>query len=320
MRVTVVVCTRDRPAGLRALAASLGRSRFRRAPVPDVELLVVENGPNRSASRTDLEALTGWPVRIVHEPRPGVAPARNAALAHRDRSADWLLSVDDDQTVAPSWLDHHLAVAASTDADVLTGPVLVRLPPDAPGWVSALWRNVPRHPTGTGMPSFAGGNVCFRGDLFDRTGLRYDERHGRSTADDADLGRRLRQAGHLIRWNDRAVCWEPVPEERLRTRWLVERFLSYGGFASVTLRREHGWGGVLRAAPDELRHLGRGLAAVRRLGRDPEATAETVVELAHTAGWIAGLTGWRIADYRTVTPAAVIGAPAPAERAGAPRD
>lgn len=303
-RVTIAVCTRERPAELGELLDSLGRSRFRKVPRPDVEVLVVENGPTSGLDPDELARRCGWPVRVEHEPRPGVAYARNAAIAHRRPGDDWLVCVDDDQVVTPSWLDEHLAYAATTDADLVTGPVLVRLPEDTPEWARHLWRNVPRHETGSVQRSFLGGNVCFRGDLFDRTDLRYDETHATATADDADLGRRLTAAGHVTVWNDRAIAWERVHPARVRLRWMVERFLSFGGFEATFLRRHEGPAAVRRAIPRQVLELARGCwYAVTSLGDRPERRAVAIATTAHAAGWLGGALGWRVADYRRVTSA-----------------
>jgi GT2 family glycosyltransferase len=304
-RVTLAVCTRERPAELRALLSSIGRSRFRRSPRPDVQVVVVENGPFRSGLDGDEESeRCGWPVRIVHEPRPGVAFARNAAIAARRPDGDWFISVDDDQTVAPSWLDHHLAYAASSSAAVCTGPVLVKIPDGAPPWASALWRNIPRHETGTVVPSFLGGNVCFRSSLFDELETWYDERFATATADDTDLGRRLTAAGHRIEWNDRAVAWENVHPARLRLRWFVERYLSYGGFEAIHARSTGGWRALARDAPAETVRLARGIAAaVGGIRGDADAQAAAIAHTAQAVGWFGGIAGWRVRDYRTVTSA-----------------
>jgi hypothetical protein len=72
---TVVICTRDRPAGLHATLESL-----RRQTDPNFWVLVVDNGSTSSASAKVVEEMGLPRCEYVVEPRPGLARARNRAL------------------------------------------------------------------------------------------------------------------------------------------------------------------------------------------------------------------------------------------------
>jgi glycosyltransferase involved in cell wall biosynthesis len=95
--MTVVICTRDRPAGLRTTLASL-----RRQDDPEFGVLVVDNSPGSPAVAAALEE-TGPPRRqCVVEPLPGLARARNRALASvRTELVAW---IDDDEIADPGWV------------------------------------------------------------------------------------------------------------------------------------------------------------------------------------------------------------------------
>jgi succinoglycan biosynthesis protein ExoM len=126
MRVTVMIPTQRRLGGL-AVAA---RSVFAQVGVDPgaLELVVVDNdqvavgpgdvdGPGREAP---------FPVHYVHEPRPGVAHARNAAMA---KAAGALIAfLDDDEEAPAGWLAALLAAQARYEADVVFGPVRARAP------------------------------------------------------------------------------------------------------------------------------------------------------------------------------------------------
>ena len=307
--VTIAICTRERPIELARLLDSLGQSRFRTIDRPCADVLIVDNTPGGSRlDAADLERRCGWPVRIVEEPRTGVAYARNTVIANRNPCAEFLVCVDDDQVVTPSWLDSHLGRARETDAPILTGPVLVRIPTEAAPWARVLWQHIPRHPTGTPMPSFLGGNVCFRTRVFDECSERYDESQATATADDTDLGRRLRDAGYDIEWNDGAIAWEVVPLARLQLRWFAERYISFGGFESMWTRRHRGRRALARQLPTQAKGLAQGVLAAARVftpGQPPERRAEhQAAAVAHTftaIGWVGGIFGLRLQDYRRVT-------------------
>ncbi len=115
--VTVLLCTRDRPALLGdALALLDAELRGRR----DVDLVVVDNSTDPSATRA---ALTGLPyAHVVHEPRPGLSRARNTGLAQC--TGEVVAMLDDDVLVQPGWLDGLLRPFAARDVAVVTGAVL----------------------------------------------------------------------------------------------------------------------------------------------------------------------------------------------------
>lgn len=95
--MTVVICTRDRPQGLRATLSSL-----RSQTDPDFRVIVVDNG-SPAAGTADVTrklALPGW--EYVVEPKPGLSRARNRGLsAVQTRLVGWL---DDDEVADRQWV------------------------------------------------------------------------------------------------------------------------------------------------------------------------------------------------------------------------
>jgi len=112
-RTTAVVCTHDRPEGLRRVLRSLLGQQF-----PDFEVLVVDNAPSDARARQVVdEAARRGPVRYVCEPRPGLSWARNRAI--EESAGEVLAWIDDDEVADPWWLAElarGLAAAPSVDA------------------------------------------------------------------------------------------------------------------------------------------------------------------------------------------------------------
>ena len=95
--VTVVICTRDRVAGLRTTLASLERQTD-----PEFRVLVVENGSSAPESAAVVAESALPHCEHVTESRPGLSRARNRALeaVHTELVA-WL---DDDEVADPGWV------------------------------------------------------------------------------------------------------------------------------------------------------------------------------------------------------------------------
>ena len=123
--ITVVVCTRNRPAALARLLDSLTRQEYRRFRV-----LVVDNAPAgddtaavvRAASRA-LAASGALSVERIVAPVPGLSRARNAAV--RAAPGETLAWIDDDEIADRYWLcEIARALLDHPEADVVSGAVV----------------------------------------------------------------------------------------------------------------------------------------------------------------------------------------------------
>lgn len=94
--LTVVICTRDRPQGLRRTLDSLARQSD-----PGFEVLVVDNSADGAVARAVVD-VDGLRVRCCHEPVPGLSRARNRGLSEvRSELIAW---IDDDEVADPDWI------------------------------------------------------------------------------------------------------------------------------------------------------------------------------------------------------------------------
>lgn len=222
-RVAITICTYRRPEGLsRVMPPVLAQARECRGA--QVRLIVIDNDPSGSARDVVREIEnTGAALTYVHEPRPGIAAARNAGL---DAAVgdDAVVFVDDDEVPAPAWLDRLVEVWIVLGCDGVTGPVEYTFasPPDS--WVRAskVFDRL-RHETGSRMQEAATNNLLLTTDILRSTGARFDDRFGLTGGSDSALTRTLVSAGADIRWCDEAVVQELVPESRTGAGWITRR-------------------------------------------------------------------------------------------------
>jgi glycosyltransferase involved in cell wall biosynthesis len=171
-RLSIAICTRDRPARLARLLDSVAAVRGD-VPFAGLEVLVVDNAPSDDATRHEAERRS-W-VRYVLEPKAGLDFARNAAL--RAAGGDLIAYLDDDVVVDRGWLQGlYDAWRSAPDAGGYTGLVLpYRLETEAQaafearggfgrGFEPAEFRERRYgnrlHPVGAGILG-AGCNMCF---------------------------------------------------------------------------------------------------------------------------------------------------------------
>ena len=241
MTLTVDICvaTFRRPALLLELLRSLERQR-----IPSdisARIIVVDNdseGPGRGA--VDAIGDAGpLPIQYACEPRRGIVFARNRCLALAN--AHWVAFIDDDETAVEDWLERLLDTASRFQADIVVGPVLARLPADAPRWIARgnLFARK-RYPTGRKMAEGGGtGNVLISGALLKRAGRGFDHAHNLTGGEDSEFFAYLQSIGARKVFCNEAEATEAVPPERATLRWLLRRSFRGGqDWARVRLPRQ----------------------------------------------------------------------------------
>jgi glycosyltransferase involved in cell wall biosynthesis len=215
-RLSVVVCTRDRPHYLRRCLLSL-TSAF---PAPD-EIIVVDNAP--STDETRKLVMQNPKIRYVLEPRPGLDRARNRGAV--TAAGDIVAFIDDDATVHRAWAAAIRAGFRDDEVKAVAGLVLPAaldtkaqllfeqhwgfgrgyraLRYDAAYFERLKWRGVPAWYVG------AGTNMAFRREVFDEVGL-FDELLDVGAAGcsgDSEMWYRLLAAGMVCLYSPRAVAF-----------------------------------------------------------------------------------------------------------------
>lgn len=231
--VTVVVPTHSRPASLtRLLAALVDQAGDALA----CEVVVVDNdGSGAVSAVVGMPAFRSLHARVVAEPAPGAAAARNRGI---DAAEGALIAfVDDDVAPTAGWLAALIAPlldgAAGAGGRVLLDPEVA-----IPGWIGdGLRPYLAEHDLGPTPRGLAAGeyvlsaNAAFRRDVLLEVG-GFDERLGpRKRAalfnDDVDLSARVREVGAL-RWVPAAAVVHEVRPERLTPGYLLRRQFDQG--------------------------------------------------------------------------------------------
>lgn len=198
-------------------------------------VLVVDNDPAASA-RPIVEQLAGTLppglVRYVHEPKPGIAAARNRALAEAAASG-LLVFIDDDEIPSARWLEQLVSLQRSTGAAAVVGAVVSEYEHEPDPWVEAggFFRRR-RLATGSRLDVAATNNLLLDLRQIRALGLRFDERFGLSGGSDTLFTRQLVQRGGTMLWCDEAVVVDRVPAARLTRGWVLRRALRSGNSAA----------------------------------------------------------------------------------------
>jgi len=299
MRIAICIGTYKRPQLLQELLVGLARLTFSKEPAPEIQIIVVDNDPLRSAEPVCTSFSLPWSVRYFLEERRGITHVRNRAVAEAG-DVDFIAFLDDDEVPTPPWLDRLLATQRHFWADVVAGPVIPRFAPAAPLWArnSRLFYR-PSFPTGHVLRICSTNNVLLRRTVFLRVPT-FDDRFNLSGGEDTHFFLRVRKAGHSMVWSREAIVSEFVPAERATFVWLLRRGYQCGNtwsFCELSLdeRRSTRAFRFLKA----LAHVGQGLALSvpsLLLGRAGFARSLQTVFLG--LGMLTGLAGHRFLAYQ----------------------
>ena len=238
LRIDILMCTFRRPMVAEAIEA-IGRI----TPLPGAELrlVIADNDDTDSAREVVARAAQTlpFPCHYIHAPARNISLARNACLdAATARGADWIVSLDDDETVMPDWLVELMDSVARAGADGGFGTVQAIYPPGAPEWVSALDLHS-SHPErfGSGwLKTGNSGNVALRWQGTSWADQRYDLSRGVTGGEDTEFFLRLSAMGVRLVAAPRAVVTEPMPATRQTLEWLAVRRYRMGQTHIVTAR------------------------------------------------------------------------------------
>ena len=226
--VSVIIPTFRRPEGLdRAMASVLIQTAVGDTPV---SLIICDNSPEASA-RTQVAALAAIaPIAItyVHEPRTGVANARNAAVEASD--AEFIAFLDDDEEAPAGWLSTLLRTQAEFGADVVFGPVQARLQDrDAafPQYFETFFSRTGPEQSQRLEAYYGCGNSLIRRSVMPKT-KPFCTDHNEMGGEDDKLFGDLYREGRVMAWSAEATVFEDVPPSRSTLKYTLRRAFAYG--------------------------------------------------------------------------------------------
>lgn len=231
MRVSVLIPTFRRPESFVRAARSI----FAQNGVEGVELVAIDNSPEGSAldAFRQLAAEAPIPFRWAHAPRPGVAHARNTAVAlARGSYVAWL---DDDEEASPHWLAALLEVRHETGAQSVFGPVAPRAPATArhAAFFERLYARLGPSTSGVTTRSYGIGNSLQPRALYEEA-EPFDPRTNETGGEDDKLFAAWREAGATFAWAADALVTEHLAPERLHLAHGLKRAFAYGQGPSET--------------------------------------------------------------------------------------
>lgn len=216
-----------------------------------VELLVIDNSPEASAR--DVTSKAPGFVRYVHEPRTGVAQARNRGLT--EAAGAYIIFLDDDQIPDQGWLAAFMAAAAG-GTKVGFGsiePTYAARPPEhlSDSIARVFSRQLPAA-SGQDVSQFraylGSGNSMFYRDVLALETPAFDPAFDGGGEDVWLLRKLVDRHGVALIWIPKAAVHEIVPGQRTTMGFLRRRRFSNGQLRCVVESGAEGLRGGARVA------------------------------------------------------------------------
>lgn len=300
LNITVCIITYRRPRGLQRLLDALDRQVVSVHHPFRLSIVIVDNDPARSASDVveKFRSHSRRDVVYVHEPRPGIPIARNAALDAVPATEDFVCFIDDDEWPSPEWASAFSKAARTLEADCFYGPVAPSYPTPRPTWfvnsgVFSQWR----YANGQKLDFAASNNVMISTRFIREHRLRFDERMRFTGGSDYLFFRQGVERGLIIRWVDSALVHEEIPPSRMTWSWILKRHYRIGNTFAVAERILGNKLMLCRRFVIGCLRIGLGIVMMPAMPFSAYYGMRAVAHVVRGAGMIVGLFGHRHEEY-----------------------
>lgn len=243
-KLVIGIPTFKRPHGLKKLLLAISK-----LEVPEeinIKVLVADNEGEDGSGLKMLEELHfdfPFPLRGIGVPVRGISQVRNQILEQvfEFEKSDYLVMVDDDETVEPRWVCELYNIHKTTSADVVGGAILPEFSQEPPKWTTQLpifWRNV--HPSGAINLIHGTGAVLLSRRFWDVYNKpKFDIEFGLTGGGDKEFFTRLKKFGVSFAYASQAISYEFYDSSRVTLEWAKNREYRIGS-TDIRIMKKHG--------------------------------------------------------------------------------
>lgn len=244
-QLEILIATHNRDRLLGRTLASIAAAR--RPAGVELSVLVVDNNSHDQTRATveQFAASAPFPVRYLFEKKQGKSYALNAGIAAS--SADLIGMIDDDEELAPQWIEAAARAFEETpDLDFIGGPYVAKWESEQPEWLPDNYRAVlgdfnRRDHVAAYSRDFPavlpGGNAVIRRSALKRTRGYHT---GLRRAQDVDMYLQLLDVGARGEYRPDLLILHHIPAERLTRNYFRRWAFAHGRSQGVLAARHLG--------------------------------------------------------------------------------
>src|ERR1039458_2717997 len=237
--IAVAICTYNRNVELRVLLDALLVSVAHLAGRAIVGVVVVDDTAEGNARHVVETFASRFERGITYRisGQQNISLARNMAIETASEIGDWIAMIDDDCEPTPEWLGALLDTQQRTGADAVTGPMVRRVPPGAPKWLTEepfLELGLSQAEEGAVLPIASTFNSMISSPwLKQHPAIRFQPELGVIGGEDMVFYRTAHAVGLQIRYSQRASIFENEPQSRATLAYQLRAHYWHGNSSYV---------------------------------------------------------------------------------------
>ena len=181
------------------------------------EITVVDNDINQSA-KPIVDKFNNSKIKCSYyiENTRGISAVRNKCIeVCKEKNADYLVFIDDDEIAEKNWLQSLLDTSQKYNAEVVSGPVLCKFEKKPGNAIQKVFFTRRRLKTGSIIENCASGNVLIDMKIFkEKPHLLFNKNFNLRGGGDTHFFIEVKSYGFNILWCDEAILHEFISRER----------------------------------------------------------------------------------------------------------
>jgi len=186
------------------------------------EIVVVDNSANGGARQVvEGYADSEIPVRMIHQPAPGISNARNAGLAAAN--APYVAWIDDDEYASPTWLRDLWTTANERKVDVVFGSVEPRFDREVSPEIAKFFHKNASPSNHKGEKHYSTSNCLMNKEIARGMSEPFSLDRNFTGGEDHLFFMEAKKGNATFAWDVNSVVFETIPGERARWSYLMMR-------------------------------------------------------------------------------------------------
>lgn len=302
-KITIGIPTYKRPAMLDKLLKSIFASNLDPALIKQLDIIIVDNDVEKTGEPTTAkwakETRPAFGLHYFNCPSKGLSNVRNEIIEQALLlEPDYIVGMDDDQYVPPTWLNELIATIVNNLGDFALGPVI----PIFETFVSpaiAQWFGYATIEDQKKVDFLETANLVMRAQFLKDHQLRFDTRFNTLGAEDTYFGVSAVKKEANIFWAAKAFVYETIPAKRATLQWLIKRKFRVANTYTYIMLLEKRYARVLKKILVNVAYLCVGALAIVLTPIGFKYRYFGVLKIAESFGGFAGLLNIKFHEYST---------------------
>lgn len=300
--LSICIPTYNRPLMLKKLILSIIDCDLNKLLINDVTIIIVDNDKNRTAESILNEIQEGsdkaFKLLYFSQPVKGLSIVRNELLNKALLlNPDFIIFIDDDEFVAPFWLNELLTAIINNNADAARGPVVAQFNNTISKYVSTFFERE-NYSNYTQIFSFTTGNLILRRESLEKYNVWFDNRFNYIGSEDTYFGIKMMKKGATIYWAANAIVYETIPESRANIKWLAKRIYKGASTYTFILRLEKEYLQIIKKIFISIIYLTAGICALIIIIGPIKKKYWGILKISEGLGGLAGVVNLFYQEYK----------------------